>query len=93
MRQRGLIAKQWVDITSHFGSERRRAERFEVVPYRIARGSAAAYFPETNVLVPIGYVARGSGQPASKSILITLEPSPAPATAGGSARAAQSLHA
>jgi len=93
MRQRGLIAKQWVDITSHFGSERRRAERFEVVPYPIARGSAAAYFPETNVLVPIGYVARGSGQPASKSILITLEPSPAPATAGGSARAAQSLHA
>jgi molybdopterin-dependent oxidoreductase alpha subunit len=75
MRERGLAARQWVDITSHFGSERRRAERFAVVPYPIARGSAAAYFPETNVLVPIGDVAKGSGQPASKSIRITLQPS------------------
>src|SRR5688572_23214454 len=72
---RGLRAGQWVDITSHFGDESRRAERFEVVPYPIARGCAASYFPEANVLVPIGSVARGSNQPASKSILITLAPS------------------
>jgi molybdopterin-dependent oxidoreductase alpha subunit len=72
---RGLRAGQWVDITSHFGDESRRAERFEVVPYPIAQGCAASYFPEANVLVPIGSVARGSNQPASKSILITLEPS------------------
>jgi molybdopterin-dependent oxidoreductase alpha subunit len=75
MRERGLREGQWVDITSHFGAECRRAERFEVVPYPIARGSAAAYYPETNVLVPVRSVARGSNQPASKSLLVTLAPS------------------
>jgi molybdopterin-dependent oxidoreductase alpha subunit len=78
MQARALSAGQWVDITSHFRGESRRAERFELVPYPIARGSAAAYFPETNVLVPIGSVAEGSNQPASKSIVITLAPSAGP---------------
>ena len=72
----GLAADQWVDLVSHFGAERRRAERFKVVPYSIPRGCAAAYYPETNVLVPVGSVAVGSNQPASKSVVITLEPSP-----------------
>jgi molybdopterin-dependent oxidoreductase alpha subunit len=75
MLLRGLSAGDMVDIVSHFAGERRRAARFKVVPYPIARGCAAAYFPETNVLVPIRSVARGSNQPASKSISITLEPS------------------
>ena len=75
MLARELSDGQRVDITSHHGSERRLAERFVVVPYPIARGCAAAYFPEANVLVPIGSVARGSNQPASKSIPITLAPS------------------
>jgi molybdopterin-dependent oxidoreductase alpha subunit len=75
MRERALRGGQWVDITSHFEGEERRAERFEVVPYPIARGSAAAYFPETNVLVPVRSVARGSNQPASKSLTISLAPS------------------
>ena len=78
MRERGLRARQWVDITSHFQGEERRAERFEVVPYPIARGSAAAYYPETNVLVPVRSVARGSNQPASKSLSISLAPSADP---------------
>jgi len=71
---RGLAAGELVDLVSHEGGERRRAERFELVPYPIARGSAAAYFPETNVLVPVTRVATGSNQPASKSVIITLEP-------------------
>jgi molybdopterin-dependent oxidoreductase alpha subunit len=75
MRERALRAGQWVDITSHFEGEERRAERFAVVPYPIARGSAAAYYPETNVLVPVRSVARGSNQPASKSVRISLAPS------------------
>ena len=37
-------------------------------------GCAAAYYPETNVLVPIRDVAEGSNQPVSKSIVITIEP-------------------
>ncbi|HEV2693567.1 MAG TPA: FdhF/YdeP family oxidoreductase [Verrucomicrobiae bacterium] len=70
----GLKKDQWVDLISHFESEIRRAERFKVVPYDIPGGCAAAYFPETNVLVPIRNVADGSNQPASKSIVISIEP-------------------
>jgi len=76
MKSRGLHEDQWVDLVSHFGGERRRAERFKVVPYAIPRGCAAAYYPETNVLVPVGAVSDGSNQPAYKSVVITLEPSP-----------------
>jgi len=75
MRERNLAENQLVDIVSHFGSERRRAARFRIVPYEIPRGCAAAYYPETNVLVPVAAVAVGSNQPASKSIPITLEAS------------------
>jgi anaerobic selenocysteine-containing dehydrogenase len=62
----------WVDITSHFEGETRRAERFKVLGYDIPRGCAAAYFPETNVLVPVRSVADKSNQPASKSLVISL---------------------
>jgi len=76
MRDRNIAEHQLVDIVSHFGSERRRATRFKAVPYEIPRGCAAAYYPETNVLVPVASVATGSNQPASKSIPITVEASP-----------------
>jgi molybdopterin-dependent oxidoreductase alpha subunit len=75
IHERGLRADQWVDLISHYAEERRRAARFKVVPYPIPRGCAAAYFPETNVLVPVHSVADGSNQPTSKSVPITLEPS------------------
>ena len=65
---------QWVDLISHFESETRRAERFKVIEYDIPPGCAAAYFPETNVLVPIRSVAADSNQPVSKSIIISIEP-------------------
>jgi anaerobic selenocysteine-containing dehydrogenase len=71
----GLQKDQWVDIVSHFETETRRAERFKVVPYEIPIGCAAAYYPETNVLVSIRDTADGSNQPASKSLVISLEPS------------------
>ena len=62
-----------MDLVSHFESETRRAERFKAVEYDIPPGCAAAYYPETNVLVPIRSVAAGSNQPVSKSIIITIE--------------------
>jgi len=74
MRDRNLQRDQLVDLVSHHGAEQRRAERFKVVPYEIPRGCAAAYYPETNVLVAVDSVAAGSNQPASKSIPITIEP-------------------
>jgi molybdopterin-dependent oxidoreductase alpha subunit len=82
----GLNAGQLVDLTSHFEDEERRAPRFVVVPYSIPRRCAATYFPEANVLVPIGSVAEKSNTPASKSVVISLRPS-ASATAPDSERA------
>lgn len=52
----------------------RRAEGFRAVSFPTARGCAAAYFPETNVLVPLDHTAEGSNTPASKSVLVRLEP-------------------
>jgi molybdopterin-dependent oxidoreductase alpha subunit len=75
IEERGLREDAWVDLVSHFANERRRASRFRVVPYEIPKGCAAAYYPETNVLVAVNDVADGSNQPASKSVVITLEPS------------------
>jgi molybdopterin-dependent oxidoreductase alpha subunit len=74
MEARNLKAGQIVDIYSHFEGEVRKAPRFAIVPYAIARRSAAAYYPETNVLIPICSVAAKSNQPAAKSIRITLTP-------------------
>ena len=75
MERLGLAKEQWVDLVSHFDGEARRAARFKVVEYDIPIGCAAAYYPETNVLVPIRSVADGSNQPASKSVIISVEPS------------------
>jgi len=71
---RNLQAGQIVDIYSQFEGEVRKAPRFAIVPYAIACRSAAAYYPETNVVVPIRSVAAKSNQPAAKSIRITLRP-------------------
>jgi anaerobic selenocysteine-containing dehydrogenase len=51
----------------------RRAQGFRPVAYSIPRGCAAAYFPETNVLVGIDDHAVKSFTPMSKYIEITLE--------------------
>jgi molybdopterin-dependent oxidoreductase alpha subunit len=70
---RGLREGDVVDITSHFGDGERSARHFVVRPYRIPRGCCATYFPEANVLVPLGSVARKSNTPASKSVVVTIE--------------------
>ena len=74
IRERRLAADAWVDLVSHFQGEIRVARRFRVVPYNIPRGSAAAYFPEANPLVPLGQLAAGSRTPASKSVVIEIVP-------------------
>lgn len=72
MDDRELKAGQLVDITSHFEAEERVVRRFQVVPYNIPRRCAAAYYPETSVLVSIRNVDGRSDQPAFKSVRITL---------------------
>lgn len=71
----GLNDRDLVDIVSVWtdGTER-RAEGFRAVAYPAARGSAASYYPETNVLVPLDSVAEISNTPASKGVIVRLEP-------------------
>jgi hypothetical protein len=65
---------QVVDLTSHFEDGERTARKFVVVEYDIPRKCAATYFPETNVLVPIGSAAERSNTPTSKFVIITVTP-------------------
>ncbi|MBS4753563.1 FdhF/YdeP family oxidoreductase [Nocardioides sp. zg-ZUI104] len=75
----GLADRSLVDVVSVWtdGTER-RAPGFRVVGYPAARGSAAAYYPEANVLVPLDSVADGSNTPTSKGVIVRLEPVPEP---------------
>ncbi|MER7833220.1 FdhF/YdeP family oxidoreductase [Streptomyces sp. NPDC095602] len=77
-REHGLADGSYADLVSEWtdGVER-RAPRFRVVHYPTARGCAAAYYPETNVLVPLDATADISNTPASKSVIVRLEQSPA----------------
>jgi molybdopterin-dependent oxidoreductase alpha subunit len=70
----GLADGQTVDLVSEWRDEERRAERFRIVAYPTARGCAAAYYPETNPLVPLDSTADVSNTPTSKSVVIRLEP-------------------
>jgi anaerobic selenocysteine-containing dehydrogenase len=72
MKSARLKPQQSVDLISHFRGEERIASNFAVVPYDIPRGCVATYFPEANVLVPVGSVAEKSNTPASKSVVITI---------------------
>lgn len=72
----GLREQQVVDLVSHFEGEERVATKFTVVPYDIPRRCAATYFPEANVLVPVRHVAEKSNTPVSKSVVISIRPTP-----------------
>jgi molybdopterin-dependent oxidoreductase alpha subunit len=74
MKARGIAPVSPVDLTSHFKDETRRAEKFLAIPYDIPEGNCAAYFPEANVLVPIGSYADISLTPTSKSVVVTVTP-------------------
>jgi molybdopterin-dependent oxidoreductase alpha subunit len=70
----GLSQGQLVDLVSHFQGEERIARNFRVVSYDMPLRSAATYFPEANVLVPVDSYADRSHTPTSKSVVITIRP-------------------
>jgi len=74
LRERGIAPCSRVDLTSIWGDERRIAKAFTAIPYEMPRGSAAAYFPEANVLVPATSQAEGGGTPTSKAVEIEIAP-------------------
>ncbi|WP_424860829.1 FdhF/YdeP family oxidoreductase [Streptomyces sp. MMS24-I29] len=73
-RDLGLADGAYTDLVGEWkdGVER-RAPGFRVVHYPTARGCAAAYYPETNVLVPLDSTADTSNTPASKSVVVRFE--------------------
>jgi molybdopterin-dependent oxidoreductase alpha subunit len=74
----GLAEGDRVDLVSEFTNsdgelQERRAKDFRVVGYSTPQGNAAAYYPETNSLVPLDHTAARSNTPVSKAIVIRLE--------------------
>jgi molybdopterin-dependent oxidoreductase alpha subunit len=73
MAARGLQDETVVHIVGRQEAAGRVAKRFIAVPYDIPRGSVATYFPEANVLVPLGARAHRSHTPASKLVVVAIE--------------------
>jgi anaerobic selenocysteine-containing dehydrogenase len=76
MADRNLKKLDVVNIISRYDGKIREAKKFLAIPYKIPPGNLAAYFPETNVLVPYNHFAMGSKTPISKSIKVTIEKAP-----------------
>jgi anaerobic selenocysteine-containing dehydrogenase len=82
LAERGFRDGDLVDLVSEAADGvERRVEGWRVVAYKTPRGCAAAYYPETNVLVPLDSVADTSNTPTSKSVVIRLERAAAPVLA------------
>ncbi|MFS0887148.1 FdhF/YdeP family oxidoreductase [Aeromicrobium sp. 179-A 4D2 NHS] len=75
LAERGLSDGDLVDVHSEWPGEPDRVLRgFRAVAYPTARGCAAAYYPEANVLVPLDSTATTSNTPVSKAVVVRLEP-------------------
>jgi len=77
MAELGLQAGENVDIETLWNDGiTRKVTGFKLVPYAIPRGNLAAYYPETNPLVPLSSFGDGSGTPTSKSVPVKISLSP-----------------
>jgi molybdopterin-dependent oxidoreductase alpha subunit len=76
MADRGIAPDQPVELESMAdgGAARRTAGGFKARPYNIPRGSIAAYYPETNGLLPLSHHDRKSKTPSAKSIPVIVRP-------------------
>lgn len=72
MNKHGLQQGDVVDLFNYHDGVERVARKFLVIPYAIPAGCTATYFPETNVLVPIGSVAEKSNTPTSKAVVLKI---------------------
>ena len=69
----GMKEGDWVDLHTVWDDfEERRVDGFKLVSYNIPRGCVAAYYPETNALVPLSAVATNAGTPTSKCIPVLI---------------------
>jgi len=75
----GLTDGQKVDVSTVWTDDVERVLRdYRIVAYPTARGCAAAYFPEANVLVPLDSASIGSNTPVSKAVLVRVTPAAVP---------------
>jgi len=75
MAERGIAPDTQVEIESLASDERKRlVGGFKARPYNIPRGSIAAYYPETNPLLPLSHRDLKSKTPAAKSIPVLVRP-------------------
>lgn len=73
-----------LDVHGEYADGKDRVlNKFRAVSYPTARGCAAVYYPEGNVLVPLDDTVKGSNTPVSKGVIIRLEPA-GDGPAGGS---------
>jgi anaerobic selenocysteine-containing dehydrogenase len=76
MAAQNIAPEDLLDLsTVHDDGKPRIARGFAAVPYDIPRGCVGAYFPETNVLVPLDSHGPRSGTPANTASPITLQKS------------------
>lgn len=69
----GFEAGEKVDIETLWNDGiTRRVQGFKLVPYAIPKGNLAAYYPETNPLVPLSSYGDTSGTPTSKSVPVKI---------------------
>ncbi|WP_192346328.1 FdhF/YdeP family oxidoreductase [Algoriphagus sp. Y33] len=73
MARESLKKMDVVNILSNYDGQERKVFQFLIIPYCIPKGNLAAYFPETNPLVPIHEYADKSNTPISKSIRVSVE--------------------
>ncbi|MGN6150421.1 MAG: molybdopterin dinucleotide binding domain-containing protein, partial [Lysobacteraceae bacterium] len=81
----GFADGDHVDLVSVWHDGERVAPDFRLVAYDLPPGCLAAYFPETNALVPLDHHAERARTPASKSIPVRLRRATA-STASAAAR-------
>jgi molybdopterin-dependent oxidoreductase alpha subunit len=68
----GFRPGEKVDLFNYYDGVERIARLFIIVPYNIPIRCTVTYYPETNVLVPIGSVAEKSNTPTSKMVIIKI---------------------
>jgi molybdopterin-dependent oxidoreductase alpha subunit len=73
LHELGFHAGDVVDVVSEFEGTERRAEGYRLLPYPTSRGCAAAYYPETNVLMSADHVALRSNTPVAKALVVRFE--------------------
>jgi anaerobic selenocysteine-containing dehydrogenase len=90
MQKRNFAEGDRVDVQTLSSDGVTRIVRgLTIVPYNIPDGSCAAYYPETNPLIPLHSYDPQSGTPGAKAVPVVLKKSLADSTSSRSAGAQQ----